>query len=455
MSALRHRAEEVNRHRTEEAREYFTRLSSEEVVAGFKLLANADGDVQTSGSGAEPTVHGVKVAIAVISVKRSSSSSSFTLGYVIQSVAALHSLLRHQKGSEDLFRDTVLFICNVDPEPGNHSDVAFLKDLGVHVVERYGTSSMSAVNVSSLTIPGLARSPPLLYRQMIHDNVYDKERVDYMFCLQAASRLHPAYVLLVEDDAVALPDMPAVLQHALDRLSTRLPGRREGRKDVSEMRKRRAHNRESSSSFSLMANSEGGPAKHQQATEAGEGEDFSDTQPTFAYLKLFFPLRWQGYAFELTRLLDLTSTAVLLTTLTLICCWGLSARSGRPVRGRTIMISAMLSLLLCLLLGRQNVDEVRRLSRHFYRLQQAPQCCTPAVLYPSDVIPSLLTSLAGCRSKKHVDLCIADFVTDSALPAYSLEPNLFSHVGMVTSLNMGDKHPEDILFYHNHLVPYT
>ena len=372
-----------------------------------------------------------RVTVAIVSVRR--KSSAVNLGYVIQSAAALDSLLR-QQGSDDLFGDSILFVCNVDDHPERHSDAAFLKD-HVAFVERYGVSSAGLGLNLSMAVPGMHGQS---YREVRHHDVYDKERYDYMFCLQAAMAFRPHYVLIVEDDALALPDMPSVVQHALRRLTSTLAtpvGHRDDEQDGESLLPLNP------CASDLMS------AQGLNGDERGfRGRVLSGQTAGFVYLKLFFPLYWQGFAFELLRILDLVCmTAVLTSVFVVVLQMTVSTRGFPP--NRIIGAIFVFSLILCELIGRQNLNEMRRFSKHFYRLQQSPDCCTPAMLYPCDIVPALLTSLSRCRAQRHVDLCIADFVKRSGLPAYSLEPNLFSHVGMVTSLNMNNKHAEELLFH--------
>ena len=438
-------AEELNQHRTQAAKEYFvrTRDAGSRQVAHVGKTKLRDGQTAEGNRNDQQQKHGsprgramlsqAGVTIAIVSVKRQASAQS--IGYVIQSAAALDSLLGQQE-SDNLFADSVLFVCNVDDHPELHSDAGFLKDY-VAFVERYGVSSSEFGVNFSMTIPGTKGK---FYREVRHESVYDKERVDYMFCLQAAWHFRSQYVLIVEDDALALPEMPSVVQHALHRLTDTLVTPVRSWTDERE-------------SDSLLSSKPCPSGLGTRGSNGNEPEVFdsafsgqSGSSSGFVYLKLFFPLYWQGFAYELIRILDLVCMTVILAFVVIVLLQ-MTVHRRRLPSNRTIGVVIVFSLASCVLLGRQNVNEIRRLSRYFFRLQSSPECCTPAVLYPCDVAPALLTSLSRCRSNRHVDMCIADFVKRSGLPAYSLEPNLFSHVGMVTSLNMGNKHPEELLFH--------
>lgn len=375
-----------------------------------------------------------RVVIGLVTVKRNSSES---LGYALQSAAALDSLL-HRHRHNDLFSHSLLYICNVDYNPDLHEDAVFLKDY-VTTVERYGVSSSPlASEVSSLTIPWL--DPPVTYRELRHPLVLEKERFDYMFCLHAGLLFHPRYVLLVEDDALALPDMPGVVEHALNRVRHALDTR--------------PHH----PTFHVRWNASEAPCPSNYSEPLEELVDSAReafpagpvSVPRFAYLKLYFPPLWQGFALEVPQLLDLFSVTVVLAALLTGVMTLVLRRSPSP---RTVRQVVVVSLVLVLLTGRQNANELRRVSRHLYRLQTSPDCCTPAVLYPADVIPPLVTWLVHSGPRAHVDLCIAEFVRRFALPAFIVEPNLFSHIGQVTSLNLTrNRSDSDEVLFHDSLT---
>ena len=411
-------AEAIHRNRTQAAEQYFVRTTKDQQQThSAGQLQNRSWPIQ------------VRLAIAIVSVRRENYSAP-TVGHVIQSAAALDSLLRQQGSSDDLFGDSVLFVCNVDGFPEVNTAADFLRDY-VHFVERYGESS-AGISLSRLTIPG---SKGTRYRDVFHWDLYEKERYDYMFCLQSAMAFRPHYVLIVQDDALALPDMPSVVQHALQRL-TKAPGRY-----------RNDHKQFGSS---LSSN----PSLSKIRASAGSERDFNDTEfldelaalSGFVYLKLYFPLYWQGFAFELIPVFDLLCMAEVLASVVIVVLQ-IYVYKGRVPPKSIISKVTVFILALCLLVGRQNLNELRRLSKHFYRLQSSSECCIPAVLYPCDVVPALLTSLSRCQDERHVDLCISDFAKHSGLPAYSLEPNLFSHTGTISTLNMTDKSPEELLFH--------
>ncbi|KAK7505534.1 hypothetical protein BaRGS_00003279 [Batillaria attramentaria] len=423
----------------------------------------------------------VSVAVGIITIRRQNSNSSEDVGYVMQTAAVLHDLIKRSPAGT-IFADSIVFVCNVDRNPEHHTDAVFLKK-HFDFVERYGVTSFGASELKKQRTPGST----FPYRETDDRNVHDRERYDYMFCLQAARDLDPQFVLLMEDDAVPHADMPNVIQHVLQRLSA--PGSQLSTPELRLSASRRLNLR----ARSLLRNP---PATWTDTHQSVEHSRNVSSPPAllstnFVFIKLYYPLRWQGFAFEMTRMLDLLSVSVVLSVL--LAAVVRIARRLLPVNfyrtlsrklvfqrnlAQSLPLAAVVkishtllpanfyralsstllfqryqvqtlvlfSMLVCLLIGRQNLNEFRRFSRFFYRLQPSPGCCTQAMLYPNDVIPDLITWLSRCRSGTHVDLCIADFVEQYSLPAYSLEPNLVRHIGLVTTLQLRNKDPEEILF---------
>ena len=93
---------------------------------------------------------------------------------------------------------------------------------------------------------------------VIMDN-YEKEKEDYAFCIDMALKYQPQYVLIVEDDAIPFANMLKVLKVVLNRFLENM-----------------------SSDGNVLPQSE-----------------------EWAYLKLYYPERWKGFAFEVIPLLEL------------------------------------------------------------------------------------------------------------------------------------------------------
>ena len=69
----------------------------------------------------------------------------------------------------------------------------------------------------------------------------------------------------------------------------------------------------------------------------------------------------------------------------------------------------------------------------------APDCCTPANLYPGPNIDRLADSLASisCGYNKAKDFALVDVVAETGLKAWYLQPNIVSHIGAYSSIRPG------------------
>lgn len=313
------------------------------------------------------------LVVAVITVKRKDG----TLGYLTQSVARMDKLLKEDKH----FQRKYLFICNVDQDVNSHEEV---KKLEKYIPAHYRFKNITRIPHTSPHIS--------LYLQQNHFTTYQKETIDYMFCLEMAYSMNPEYVLLMEDDTLPLP-------MALDVVNFKLKW------------------------LTLFRN---------------------PPMTNFAYIKLYYPPKWQGFANELRRILELVAIGMVGAG----CFVAVFAfRKKTSLQYLYFIFGAVYFILVVLLLDRQNVLELRRIASQFYSLNISPGCCTPAMFYPRWVIPQLLSYLAGENNRHHTDIAIYDFITSKNLTAYQIEPNLFVHIGMYTSIHQNSrKDPQEFIF---------
>ncbi|KAK3787082.1 hypothetical protein RRG08_018597 [Elysia crispata] len=346
----------------------------------------------------------IKFVIGVITVKRKykKSSHSKSPSYLLHSMALIDKTVKWSK----YFDSSVPFICNVDLNPNDHKDALNLYAY-LPYSERYGNNSF---NAPLLTLPN---SDSTFKSWTKHASKYNKETVDYSFCLRTAAYLKPNFVILIEDDTIPHIDFPTILEHMIE---SRLK-----------------------------------------------------SLPKYAYLKLYFPPKWQGFAAELSTIFDLALWASIMACIVSLCLLLLSKCGLRfshdvlmidfskyylslqciskiPLKNKAFISLYLVCLITIWLLGRQNVEALRRLWRYFYRLEQANGCCTQAQLYPIDVVEALSEYLLSVPVTTHTDLAISDFAAERDLPAWQVEPNLFFHNGLITSLNGGQKHPEEFMF---------
>lgn len=318
-----------------------------------------------------------ELAIVIVTVKRQAYDSS-RLGYVLQTVAATHKLFTHDRA----FTNKTMIICNVDLKPDNFTEIASLKHF-VPTLERYGHSTFSV---------SLNRTRANLYKNTYYSNKYDKETVDYMYCLEAAYSLGAKYVLLMEDDALPRMDTLDVLKIKISYLNRKLNGR-------------------------------------------------------YSYIKLYYPQRWQGYAYEKYRILEIVSIGCVGAGVFLLLHLMMCNSKFYCVRLTYFLLGAWLFVTMAMLVGRQNVYDLYRISDYLYTLKDSPGCCTQAMVYNRQFIPAIIDFLSLKHKNLHTDLAIYNFTNVTKIPAYQIEPNLFFHVGMYTSLS-SEKHKnaEEFIF---------
>ncbi|NXU52301.1 TM246 protein, partial [Turnix velox] len=306
---------------------------------------------QASGSDAfEPLL-----LITIITVQRQSD-----FHYVLQVASRFHHLLQ-QCGTH--CQKYHVLLCNVEPDPSSHQDVKQLSSF-FPMVSRDKTGEDPDPRV----------------------NQFEKEKQDYVFCLeQSLSTYKPDYVLVVEDDAVPEEEIFPVLQHLLlSRLSK--PYLREA-----------------------------------------------------LYFKLYHPERLQRYFNpEPMRILEWLGLGMFLGPI-LNCVY--SWVTGRPgLSWPIILFFALYSMALSELVGRHYMLELRRLSPTFYNIVPVTECCTPAMLFSASSARRALGYLKGlqCRRGFAKDIALYSLLRTKGENAYVVEPNLVRHVGMYSSLRLSD-----------------
>lgn len=231
---------------------------------------------------------------------------------------------------------------------------------------------------------------------MVDTEVYEKEKRDYVLALEIGAHLNADFTVIIEDDA--LPD-----RDFLQKLKFLINWR------VSWFR----------------------------------------TKPGWAFLKLYYPEKWQGYGNteipELVLIFILGSavpTGIYLYML-------LYMKRSRIYKYNYQMVMIILLFISCGLycmmaaytIGRAHLIELGKISPLFYRASQAPGCCTPCVLYPRVYLKDIIEFLQSKRCKKSypLDFALDDFVMVKHLHKYLASPNLVSHIGFHSSLGGADK----------------
>jgi len=147
-----------------------------------------------------------------------------------------------------------------------------------------------------------------------------------------------------------------------------------------------------------------------------------------AFIKLFHPPRLLGYIQpEPHRWVEWVCLALLILTLD-----HLVFHRPRP-SPTTLLLHLLLVMLLLEAVGRQTLLQLRP----NYYLVPAPECCTPANVFPSSSIPKVVTALANitCKAGLAKDYALVSVVKSTGLEAWSVQPNLVTHVGAVSTLH--------------------
>ena len=230
---------------------------------------------------------------------------------------------------------------------------------------------------------------------------FDKEKQDYAFCISKALEYHPRYVLIIEDDAVPRLDFFDVLYHILENYVQRKP------------------------------------------------RDDSHEVKYWAFVKLFYPQRWQGYSFELDRLMELVGIGILGGSIFLFTLLTCNKRRYRTITKVVFFVFTALYCIFCALsMGRQHILEIRRISKSLYRLLPAPNCCSPANVYPYDKALQLVRYLSHrtCSPMFPLDALLDEFVEVNNYRSHLVEPSLVKHIGMVSSLKSGSTNLKEFIF---------
>jgi len=216
---------------------------------------------------------------------------------------------------------------------------------------------------------------------------FEKEKQDYAFCLQEALHFTTKYVLLVEDDAVVQENLFHVLSHILH-----------------------------------------------------------TSTHSWSHLKLYYPERWQGFSTDIRTAVELTSVfgiaSVIWSTVLYVGC------HKHRKRLRHSAIGGVLVVLLALSIGRQHLIELKQVSPYLYSLSPDPACCSPAIFYNAEFARQLVPYLASevqCSNTYPLDMALSSFVNRLQWPGFRVEPNLFRHIGLISTMKGYSRYVEDFL----------
>ena len=315
----------------------------------------------------------VDLTVAVVTVKRTGGQHS--IGYLTQVLTELDKIFK-----ADVSFKKILFVCNTFAGPGRHEEAESLA--------RY--------------FPVETRFPSGSIEHAIGD-IFEKEKRDYVYCMQKALQYPTNHVLIIEDDEVPRRDLFDVLKHVLeDRVEKR---HRSGEMEIQD----------------------------------------------WAYVKLFYPDRWLGYRRDFLQLLELLSIGAVGGSLCLLATLLLLPRhhlSRLRKKYKCFAQGAAYFILVALAIGRQNVHVVQRLSKYLYSVGPAPYCCSPAILFNAEAAIEVASHLAvtTCNSGLSLDMAMSEFAHAQQFTTLLVQPNLVSHIGLISTLKGFSDVPEHFAF---------
>ena len=127
-----------------------------------------------------------QLSIGIITLSRENDPSEQP-HYLLQSVAALIKLINNLDQTKFKIQ---LSVCNVDHYPEKHIDMHYINEW--------------------LTV-----FQPDAKERKTYKNRYEKELLDYGFCMKHLLQQNSSYVLVLEDDAIAHPELFTVMQREL------------------------------------------------------------------------------------------------------------------------------------------------------------------------------------------------------------------------------------------------
>ncbi|XP_078659761.1 GPI-N-acetylgalactosamine transferase PGAP4-like [Branchiostoma floridae x Branchiostoma belcheri] len=315
----------------------------------------------------------VKLAIGFVAVSRQVKMRDGSTYNPGYLLQSVEAILR-----ENPPRETRLLVCDVDSNPTSNPDVAFLS---------------SFVSVRSKYLKGKTAEPLAL------GNTFKKEREDYMYCLNQTLSFDPDFVLILEDDALATPGVLDTIDHII----------------------------------------------RTKIENTYRGFEMEQNNYTKTFFKLFTPTYMQN-DFHTTKpkrifvhVLDLVGTGIVggtfLTFVHTIFFNKVPKRSYSTLYC-FFVASVVCCILAALATSRVHLMEWRRISKHFYVMFEADNCCTPAILYRKDTAVDFLKYLQTTRhNPSPIDGDMNHLVVNHGYKRFAVEPNLFSHIGMYSSIH--------------------
>lgn len=217
-----------------------------------------------------------------------------------------------------------------------------------------------------------------------------REKEDYIVGLEIGLRQNSTYVLMIEDDALPSERLLSQLRFVLKH---KMPGK------------------------------------------------FLKSRRDWAFLKLYYPEKWQGFGWP--ELPELVLIGIVGGSLAVWVQLKMRNRTRRKLSLYcTFTVWGVYVVLVVYTVGRAHWIELRKLSPLMYSVVKAPGCCTPGVLYLRSHAHNLANFLKSvqCSEKYPMDVAIDDFADKMNLERYLVIPNMISHIGVHSSLGSRMKH---------------
>ncbi|XP_077996805.1 GPI-N-acetylgalactosamine transferase PGAP4-like [Glandiceps talaboti] len=241
-------------------------------------------------------------------------------------------------------------------------------------------------------------------------NVYENEKHDYGFCLEKMAKFDANYTLILQDDALLHWNFIDVLFYLL----TTKVERKYSRGDLI----------------------------------------YNANQTNIASLKLYFPEKWQGYGWEYRQLMELLAVGLTFGFALAGFYENLITQSiteKRFARIFVLLICVVYWILVAKAVGRQNLLQLRGISPQFHVIQNAPNCCIPAVLYTrphvDEVVEFLQSPNLKCSKESPLDINLAVHLDKLGLDSYLVVPNMVDHIGLFSNLHKNPKDPKSYFPY--------
>ncbi|XP_071089859.1 post-GPI attachment to proteins factor 4-like isoform X1 [Haliotis cracherodii] len=367
---LRHSLYHLRLHDADEEETHLMTENDKRLVENGQIIKKYNESViQNSQSG--PSLHSedMDVGITVITVSRNRHrKGGYRPQYLTQVVGRLLGLLNSTAKHSKLKYG--LFVCNVDDHPETYDELKPLKIL------------LPTFHMYQL-------------KQDTKIDIFEKEKRDYIFCLEETLKRNALYAFLVEDDGYPHKDLIPVLERTID------------------------------SHIEQKALSEFSPKVLPR---------------NVTYVKFYHPERLLGYINgEWERIPELISVSFVFGTLMTILYAHFILQWTRHNIRMMWFACVLYCGLVALFVGRVNLMELRRVSVQTYQVTSAPSCCTPAMLFPKQGGYEIVKRLSAvtCKRRYGKDTALEDIRRRYGYTALMVQPNLFKHIGLFSSLRKG------------------